>query len=163
MGTQQASVVVDDMPALVAKRNLGDAPRRTLPPQDDITKALDADEYFADYRFDWARERLYRIGTTTDPTEGPRLTFSRYYWKIRVVVDLIAADNDKNRALVKMKQDLIHEYNVAHKDSKIGYLPILPYQKITRANFDSVKDGQILNLRDRIEDPRDDLERGYVK
>jgi hypothetical protein len=161
MESKLVSAVIDELPTQSPSRKLNDEPNRPKVPEDEITKALGADEYIADHRFDWSREKLIHIGGQGFD-EGPRFTYSRYYRVQRVIVDLITYDTDKSRALVKLKQDSIFEYNTEHKDAKIGYLPILPYQRVTRLHFESATHGNILNLPDRIVDPRQQLERGYV-
>jgi hypothetical protein len=159
---QIASVVADELPAQSPARKTNDAPRRGRTPEDDITKALGAEEYIADHRFEWAREKLWRIGVQ-DYDEGPRYSFSRYYRKQRVIVDLIPFDTDKARALVKAKRDVLFDWNAAHPDEKLGYLPIMPYQRVTRLNFESVLSGQLVDLPSRIIDPRLELEKGFAK
>lgn len=115
---------------------------------DPLTEALGTKHYRTTPIFDWCRKGLWNTAPVGDLDSRPRHTFTRWYFQVRVLVDIFSSGTPAVYREIEEKARAIHERGLV-EGQRIGYLPIVRGAFVSESAITSALGGGILHLQDK--------------
>lgn len=126
-----------------------DKPHVRVDSLDPLTEALGTRFYRVSPIFDWCRKGMYNISPPGELDSRPRHTFTRWYFQVRVLVDIFESASPTVMREVAEKSEALYSQVTATEPTPIGYLPVVRGAFVSPGIIASALRGSVLPLQEK--------------